>query len=475
MVEVVTLNAIELLGGVEEGGAATNDNTFLRGSSSGAESVLDAVLELADLDLGSTADLDNGNATSESSHALLELLTVVLACRVFHGSSDSVNTLLDILSGAGATHEDSVILGDDDLLGSAEHGDVSAVEALTNILREEGSTSGDSNILHGVTSIITEAWGLDTGDLESTAELVDHECGESLRLNILSNDKEWLLGLHAGLEEGEDLLDGADLLVNEEHGSVSELDLGGLGLGHEVGRDISTVPLETLNVLDLSLETLALGHSDGAVGSESVEDASNEATDMGVVVGRDGSDVPDLFNTVDRDRLVSEALNDLLDSHLNATSQIHWVHAGGDRFAALLEDGTSENGGGRGAITGLIVGLAGNLLDEVGTDVVVAIAELDVLGNSDTILSDLGSAKSSVEDDIATAGSESDLDSVSEHIAALKHESAGFSTEFDILTGEIHTLGGDETIASGQKLALALLESLFEDSLHHLIDFQWIE
>ena len=119
MVEVVALNAIKLLGGIEEGGAATNDNTFLRGSSSGAESVLDAVLELADLDLGSTADLDNGNATSESSHALLELLTVVLACRVFHGCANGIDTLLDILRAAFATHKNRVILRNDQQLDCA--------------------------------------------------------------------------------------------------------------------------------------------------------------------------------------------------------------------------------------------------------------------------------------------------------------------------------------------------------------------
>lgn len=157
MVEVITLKVVKLLGSVEKGRAAADDDTFLGCSAGGAKSILDAVLKLGDLDLRGTTDLDDSNTTGESSHALLELLAVVLASCVFHGGNNGVNTLSDILAGAGTTHDDGVILGDDDLLGRAEHADISAVEALTNILRQEGSASGDSDILHCVSSVITEA------------------------------------------------------------------------------------------------------------------------------------------------------------------------------------------------------------------------------------------------------------------------------------------------------------------------------
>ena len=97
----------------------------------------------------------------------------------------------------------------------------------------------------------------------------------------------------------------------------------------------------------------------------------------------------------------------------------------------------------------------------------VAVAELDVLGDSDTILSDLGHAKGSVENDVAATGSKSDLDSVGEHIAALEHHSASISSEFDFLTGEAHALGSNELAAMVEDLALALEDSFLEDRLHH--------
>lgn len=113
MVEVFSLKSLQALGSVKKGRAATNDDTFLRSSSSGTESVLDAILELTDLNLGGTTNLNNGNTTSKSSRALLKLLLIVVASCVLHGRLNGVNTLLDIFGGTSTTHKDAVILGDE--------------------------------------------------------------------------------------------------------------------------------------------------------------------------------------------------------------------------------------------------------------------------------------------------------------------------------------------------------------------------
>ena len=71
--------------------------------------------------------------------------------------------------------------------------------------------------------------------MKSSTELVHDKCGESLTLNILSNDKECLLLLHAAFKEWKELLDVADLLVDEEDGSVLEFDLLALWVCDQVG------------------------------------------------------------------------------------------------------------------------------------------------------------------------------------------------------------------------------------------------
>jgi hypothetical protein len=53
-------------------------------------------------------------------------------------------------------------------------------------------------------------------------------------------------------------LDRGNLFVDEQNGSVGELTLRGLGVRHEVGRNVATVPLEALNILYLGLESFAL-------------------------------------------------------------------------------------------------------------------------------------------------------------------------------------------------------------------------
>jgi len=60
--------------------------------------------------------------------------------------------------------------------------------------------------------------------------------------------------LHASFKEGKKLLDAVDLLVTEKDGSVLELALRRLWVGNKVGRDVSTVPLKTLNILYFGLE-----------------------------------------------------------------------------------------------------------------------------------------------------------------------------------------------------------------------------
>ena len=107
------------------------------------------------------------------------------------------------------------------------------------------------------------------------------------------------------------------------------------------------------------------------------------------------------------------------------------------------------------------------MLYEASSNVVVAVAELNVLGDSDTVLCNFWRAKSSVENDIATTWSKSDLDSVSKHVASLKHEGARLSSEFDLLTGEVAALCSHK-LGSGT-IKDSFLESSFESRLHHFV------
>jgi len=139
--------------------------------------------------------------------------------------------------------------------------------------------------LHGILAVVTEAGGLDTSDLESTSEFVHDESGKGLTLNILGNEQQRLLTLHAVLQEGEERLDRGHFFVDEKYGSIFKCCLLVLGISHKVGRNVSAIPSETFNVLDFSLETLALRDVDGASGAQLLKDSSDKTTNVGIVVG----------------------------------------------------------------------------------------------------------------------------------------------------------------------------------------------
>ena len=73
---------------------------------------------------------------------------------------------------------------------------------------------------------------------------------------------------------------------------------------------------------------------------------------------------------------------------------------------AFAEDGLGQHRGGRGAVAGDVVGLAGGFLDELGAEVFVRVVELDILGDGHAVFGDLGRAPALVEHRVAAAGAE---------------------------------------------------------------------
>jgi hypothetical protein len=128
LVEVGSLEFLELLGSVEEGSTTTWNDSLVVGSSSSAESILNSVLKLSNLNLGGSSNLDDCNSTGKSTKSLLELLSVVFRGSGLNSSSDGGNSLFNLSFLSSSSHDDSVILRDDDLLASTENIELSLVK-----------------------------------------------------------------------------------------------------------------------------------------------------------------------------------------------------------------------------------------------------------------------------------------------------------------------------------------------------------
>ena len=120
-----------------------------------------------------------------------------------------------------------------------------------------------------------------------------------------------------------------------------------------------------------------------------------------------------------RVELVLSCFDDGFGGLLDAALEGHRVGAGRDVLQALVDDALAEDGRGGRAVTGDVVGLGGDLLGELGADVLERVVELDVLGDGDAVVGDRRGAELLVEDDVAALGAEGDLDRVGEGVDAV--------------------------------------------------------
>lgn len=106
---------------------------------------------------------------------------------------------------------------------------------------------------------------------------------------------------------------------------------------------------------------------------------------MLIAVGADGRDLSDLGAGGDIALVCLEVLDDSLDGGLDTTAEVHRVAAGGDILDSLGEDGAGEDGGGGCAITGGLVCLGRDVLEESGTKVLELVLQGNGPGNGYTV------------------------------------------------------------------------------------------
>jgi hypothetical protein len=107
---------------------------------------------------------------------------------------------------------------------------------------------------------------------------------------------------------------------------------------------------------------------------------------------------------------------------------------------AITKEGLSQHRRRRRAVAGYIVGLLGDLLDQLGAEALERILELDLLGDGDAVIRDGRRPPLLLEDDVAALGSEGDLDRVGQGVHPLLHGPARFLVERELLYCHSHLL-----------------------------------
>src|SRR5205085_11895860 len=117
----------------------------------------------------------------------------------------------------------------------------------------------------------------------------------------------------------------------------------------------------------------------------------------------------------------------------DAALQRHRVGAGRDVAEALLHDRLGQHRRRRRSVTGDVVGLLRDLLDELRPDLLERILELDLLRDRYAVVRDRGSAPLLLEDDVAAARSERDLHRVGQLVHPPLERASGVLLERDDL------------------------------------------
>ena len=209
---------------------------------------------------------------------------------------------------------------------------------------------------------------------------------------------------------------------------VVEDGLHALGVGHEVRRDVALVEAHALGELELEAEGVALLDGDDAFLADLVHRLGDDLADLGVSRG-DRRGRGDLLLGVDVLGELEQLRGHCLDGLLDAALERHRVRAGRDVAQALADHGLGEHGRRRRAVTGDVVGLLGDFLDELGADLLVRVFELDLLGDGHTVVGDRRRAPLLLEDDVAALRAERHLDGVGEGVHTPLEAASGFLVE----------------------------------------------
>src|SRR5262249_33751931 len=273
------------IGRVQQRDAAARDDALLERRAGRLQGVLDAMLLLLHLGLGCCADLDHRDAAGELRQPLLQLLAVEVGVGRLDLGLQLLDPGLDRLGIAGAVDDRGRVLVDDDLAGAAQLRQLRVLELETHLLGDHLAATEDRDVLQHALAAIAEARRLDGDGLERAAQLVDDDRRERLALDVLRHDQQRLAGLDHLLEQRQQVLDAAELLVGDQDVRVVEDRLHALGVGDHVRRQVALVELHALGELEVEAERLALLDVHDAVLADLLDRVRDHIADLALARG----------------------------------------------------------------------------------------------------------------------------------------------------------------------------------------------
>ena len=202
-------------------------------------------------------------------------------------------------------------------------------------------------------------------------------------------------------------------------------------IGDEVGRQESLVEAHALGDLQLGAQRGGLLDRHDTVGADLGHRLAHQLADLLVARGH-GGDLSDGLAVVDRGGRCQQRFGNRVGGLADAQPEGDRVGTRGDVAQAGLDHGLREHGRGGRAVTGNVVGLGGDRLDQLGAEVLERVLEIDVAGDGHTVVGDGRSTEGLGQNHMPTTRAERHLDGVGQLVDAGLHRAARGFIEFNL-------------------------------------------
>jgi len=433
LVSRVALQASDGLLGAQQRNATARNHAFFHRGTRGVQGVFDASLLFLHFDFGGSTDANHGNAAGQLGHALLQLLAVVVRGGFLDLGADLLDARFDRLAVAGAVDDRGVFLGHFDALGLAQILQRGLFQRHAGFFGDHRAARQDGDVFQHGLATVAEARGLDGGGLQDAADVVHDQGGQRFAFDVFGDDQQRTARLGDLLQHGQQVTDVADLLVVDQ--DIRIVQRGDLLFRavDEVGRQVAAVELHAFDDIQFVFQRLAVFDGDHAFLADLVHRVSDDLADRGIAVGRDRANLGDFLAGGDRLGQFLQLFHGGGHGLVDAALEVDRVEAGGDVLQAFLNDGLGQHGGGGGAVTGVVGGLGGNVLDQLGADVLELVLQFDFLGDGHAVLGHRRGAERALQHDVATLGAQGGLDGVGEDVHAAHDAHAGFVGKQNLL------------------------------------------
>src|SRR5581483_7773118 len=397
------------------------------------QGVLNAVFLFLQFNFGGRADADDRHTAGQFRQALLQLLTIIVAGAVVDLDLDLLNTALDGLLVASAIDNGGVVFGADHLARTTQVVDRDRFELAPDVLADDRAAGQDGDILQHSLAAITEAWGLDSQDVQHPTQLVHHQRRQRFAVHVFGDDDQVAFtDLDELFQDRNDVLRSADLLLVDQDVRLVDNGLHAVGGSDEVRADVAAIKLHTLDIFRLEFEALALFDGDHTVLADLIHDLGDQVADF-LILGRNGGDGSDFFLRVDVNGHFLHGLRYALGSGFDPTLEQHRVRASGHVLQALVDNGLSQHRCGGRAVTRDVIGFGGGFLQKLRPHIFVWVGKFDFLRHRYAVMGHGWRTELLVEGDVAALGAKRGGNGISQLVNTVLQAAARFFGKDELL------------------------------------------